>query len=464
MISTQQLYLGLLLFATIFHYSATAAVRLPRIFSDGMVLQRDQATPVWGWADPGEVVAIEFARQKISTKADLDGRWAVALDPMPASSVPLTMHVGPLSIANVLVGDVFQVSGQSNAAMSMGSCKRFSGTMEDIESTTLTSVRIFQIPSGVFKDTPQEDVPVNCVWDSLRPENNAGYSAIAFYFARELYRHLQVPIGIVRASHAGGRAEIKMPKEALLSFELGRKFYENGLKRPKVDGGYPSSDWNGAIAPVIRFGKRGIIWYQGEHNAGSDSFGYCETLPVLIQSWREACGHQEMPFIIVQLPAFDSKGNGWPMLRDSQLAVYRQTKKAGFVVTIDHGEKNDIHPADKKPIGERLAMEARRLIYGDTVTGCGPLFDGFSVEGDKVTVRFSGGSLKKIGDGFKIAGEDRQFFPAVAKINGNSVVVSHSEVPNPKAVRYAWEAFPTVSLFDENGLPASPFRTDNWEK
>jgi sialate O-acetylesterase len=456
------LRIGLLLVAHLFQSPANAAVRLPRIFSDGMILQRDQPVPVWGWADPGEVVTVDFGEQKKSVATDPEGKWSVMLDSLPASAAPRTMKIGSQSITNVLVGDVFQVSGQSNAAMSMDACKRYPGTMEDISNTTLPSVRIFQVPSGEFKETPQEDVPLSCVWDSLRPEKNAGHSAIAFYFARALQEHLQVPIGIVRASHGGGRAEIKMPMEALRSFESGRRFYENGVKRPKVDGGYPSSDWNGAIAPVIRFGKRGILWYQGEHNAGSDSFGYRETLPVLIRSWREACGNLEMPFLIVQLPAFEAPG--WPVLRESQLTAFRQTKNAGFVVAIDHGERDNIHPADKKPIGERLALEARRLIYGETVTGCGPLFDGFCVEGGKVIVRFAGGALKRVGDGFTIAGEDRQFVPATAEIRGKSVVVSSPAVPNPKAVRYAWEGFPSVSLFDENGLPASPFRSDEWVK
>jgi sialate O-acetylesterase len=450
----------LLLIALLFPCLSNAAVRLPRLFSDGMILQRDQPVPVWGWADPGEDVKLEFAGQTKSVKTDTAGKWTATLDPMPASVEPRTLCVGSLSITNVLVGDVFQVSGQSNAASSMDSCKRFPGTTEDIKNTVLPLVRIFVVPWSQFKETPREDVPSTCVWDSLRPEKNASYSAIAFYFAQSLHQHLKVPIGIVRASHAGGMAQIKMPKEALLSYEGGRKFYENAVKRTKVDGGYPSSDWNGAIAPVIRYGKRGIVWYQGEHNAGNGSYGYRETLAVLLRSWREACGNPAMPFLIVQLPAFEAQG--WPMLRESQLVAYRQTKNAGFVVTIDHGEKDNIHPADKKPIGERLALEARRVIYNEKVTGCGPLYDVSVVAGASIVVRFTGDALKKGGSGFTIAGEDKKFLPATAIIRGNTVVVSSPEVPNPVAVRYAWESWPTVGLFDVNGLPASPFRTDEW--
>ena len=192
-------------------------IRLPRIFSDGMILQRDQPVPIWGWADPGEEVRVEFAGQTKSAKADAAGRWTITLDPLPASATPRELHVSRITVHDVLVGDVFQVSGQSNAASSMDSCKRFPGTTDDIKNTLLPTVHIFAVPWNQFYSTPQEDVPATCAWDSLRPEKNASYSAIAFYFARSLHQHLNVPIGIVRASHAGGMAQIKMPKEALLS-------------------------------------------------------------------------------------------------------------------------------------------------------------------------------------------------------------------------------------------------------
>jgi sialate O-acetylesterase len=447
-------------------------LRLPRIFSDGMVLQRDKSVPIWGWADAGENVIVRIAGQVKATRADAAGRWSITLDPLQLGSA-LTMSVsgraGAIQIRDILVGDVFQCSGQSNAAMSMDSCKRYPGTLEDIRSTNLPEVRIFQVPWGQFHATPQEDVPADCAWDSLRPERNAAYSAMAFYFARAMHQHLKIPIGIVRASHAGGMAEIKMPREALLSYDLGRKFYENAIKRPKVDGGYPSSDWNGAIAPVIRYAKRGILWYQGEHNAGSGSYGYRQTLPVLIRSWRRACGDERMPFIIVQLPAHEAKG--WPMLRESQLLAFKQIDNAGFVVMIDHGEKDNIHPADKRFVGERLALEARRVIYGEAVSGCGPLYDHCSIEGSRVIVHFrnfNGGLKSRTGAtlaGFVVAGEDRRFVPATAEIRGDTVVVSNRMVPNPKAVRYAWESFPSdVSLFDSRDLPASPFRTDDWSE
>ena len=251
-----------------------------------------------------------------------------------------------------------------------------------------------------------------------------------------------------------------------------------------VDGGYPCSDWNGVIAPVIRYAKRGIVWYQGEHNAGR-AFAYREILPALIRSWREASGDENLPFIIVQLPAYASPGKGddWPVLRESQQVTHQAVMNTALVVTIDHGEKDNIHPADKQPVGERIALETRRLIYGEKVAGCGPLYAGCAAAGASIIVRFAGpggtgvppvglcargkpnvGEAPMPLEGFAIAGADHKFVPASAVLCDGAVVVSSPAVAKPVAVRYAWSNWPTVSLFDVNGLPAAPFRTDDWEK
>jgi sialate O-acetylesterase len=484
---------------------ASATVSIPRLFSDGAVLQRDKPVLVWGGADAGEEVTVSMTSPEASINpaqlkkamADESGFWSLWLDPLRVGA-PLAMRVSgksnAIDLSDILVGDVFQVSGQSNAAMSMGSCARLPDVNADMLEVKLPQVRIFEVPWALFKDTPQTDVPESCKWKSLNPQTNPGFAALAFYFARSLHQHLGVPIGIVRASHAGGRAEIKMSKEALLSFEGGRKSYDASIKayetakakkeaeKPQVNthdglppepvvtgtvnGGYPSSDWNAAIAPVIRFTKRGIVWYQGEHNAG-DGAKYTETLAVLLQSWREASGDTNMPILLVQLPRYEAKG--WPMLRESQLAAYRHTPNTGFVVTIDLGEKDNIHPADKKPVGERLAFEARRLIYNEDVSGCGPLYRDMTIEGNQAVLRFTniGTGLKAAEgtslEGFQIADSNRNFLPAQAQIVGDTILVQSPEMTRPEAVRYLWESFPPmVSLFNKEGLPASPFRTDTW--
>jgi sialate O-acetylesterase len=483
---------------------ASATVSMPRLFSDGAVLQRDKPVLVWGRADAAEEVTVSITSPEASINpaqlkkamADESGFWSLWLDPLRVGA-PLSMRVSgktnAINLSDILVGDVFQVSGQSNAAMSMGSCARLPDVKADMLQVKLPQVRIFEVPWALFKDTPQADVPESCKWKSLSPQTNPGFAALAFYFARSLHQHLGVPIGIVRASHAGGKAEIKMSKEALLSFEAGRKSYDASIKAYEtakakkeaeksqsntpdglppepvatgtVNGAYPSSDWNGAIAPVIRFTKSGLVWYQGEHNAGDPD--YTEKLSVLLQSWREACGDANMPILLVQLPRYEAKG--WPMLRESQLAVHRNTPDTGFVVTIDLGEKDNIHPADKKQIGERLALEARRLIYSEEVSGCGPLYQDITIEGNKAVIHFTntGTGLKAAEstslEGFQIADSKRNFLPAQVHIVGDTVVVQSPEITHPEAVRYLWESFPmTVSLFNKEGLPASPFRTDAW--
>ncbi|MEI7730656.1 MAG: sialate O-acetylesterase [Verrucomicrobiota bacterium] len=507
----------LLCLALLFPCLAGATVHLPHLFSHGMGLQRDQPVPFWGWAEPGESVTVEFAEQVKPVKADATGKWQIALDPLPASAAPRTLRINSASVTNVLVGDVFLCSGQSNMAMSMEAARRYPGTAEDIQSTSLPAVRFFQAPNATFRETPQEDVEAK--WEPVAPANNAHLSAVAFYFAKSLHAHLQVPLGILRASHGGGSAEIKMPREALLSVPSGKKFYEDAIKRaspesvaarnrifqeryeaavrdakakgakppepPKpvsaVDGGYPCSDWNGVIAPIIPYAKRGIVWYQGEHNAGR-AFAYREIFPALIRSWRAASGQPGLPFLFVQLPAYDSPGKSddWATLRESMLVTLQTVTNTAMIVTIDHGERDNIHPADKQPVGERLALEARRLIYGQPVTGCGPLYARFTVDGANLVVRFRDTGVSPVSlsatttpamggtpmllSGFTLAGEDRKFVAATAVIRGNTVVLSSPAVPKPVAARYAWANWPQPSLFDAQGLPASPFRTDDWEK
>lgn len=505
--SSKRIYqLIILIHLSLLLCSASADVSLARLFSDGAVLQREKPVLVWGRADPGEEVTVSLSSphpminptQSKNAITDESGAWSVWLEPLQVGT-PISMRVtgksNVIEVSDMLVGDVFQISGQSNAAMSMGSSAAgLPEVKEDMAKVTLPEVRIFEVPWAQFKDTPQSDVPDSCQWKSLSPKTNPGFAALAFYFARSLHQHLGVPIGIVRASHAGGKAEIKMPKEALLSFEVGRKSYENAMKayeaakakkqsetpqantpdglppEPKVsgtvNGGYPSSDWNGSIAPVIRYTKRGVVWYQGEHNAG-DGAKYTETLTVLLQSWRDACGDVTMPILLVQLPRHEAKG--WASIRESQLLAHRKTPHTGFVVTIDLGEKDNIHPADKRPVGERLALEARRLIYGEKVSGCGPLYQKLTSEGNKAIIHFTnaGSGLKSAEEedlkGFMIADSKRIFLPAQAEIVGDTVVVHSQEMTHPEAVRYLWESFPpTVSLFNKEGLPASPFRTDDW--
>lgn len=493
---------------------ARATVRLPHIFSDRMILQRDQPVAVWGWAEPGETVVVRVAEQNKPATASADGKWSVTLDPLRVGRA-LTMTVNgatsTVTVTDVLVGDVFLCSGQSNMAMSLDAAKRHPGVAEDVATADFPRIRFFKTPDLMSK-TPEEDVPA--VWEPITPRNAAGFSAVAFYFGRGLHAHVGVPIGLIRASHAGGPAEAKMPRAALLTLDIGRRYDDDARRReaswtperlaafnsdtlakweiavkdaaargtkspakPKprasaIDFAYPASDYNAQIAPVICFTQRAVLWYQGEHNAArARAFEYRRLFPRLIESWREASGQPDLPFIFVQLPAFGAAGAGddWPLIRESQLLTLRTVPHTAMVTAIDTGERDNVHPADKQPIGERLALEARRLLYREGVTGCGPLYDHFTIDGPRIVVHFRhlGGGLRgrdgtSLG-GFMVAGADRIFFPATAKIVGDDIVVQHSEIPQPIAVRYAWAGFPAVSLFNPSGVPASPFRTDDWD-
>ena len=490
-----------------------AAVRLPQVFSEGMVLQREKPVLIWGWADPGEPVTVEIAGQQQRTTANLHGRWQVTLEPVRASSAVYLVVRGAanaLAIEEVLVGEVFLCSGQSNMAMSMAAATRLPGVADDLAAANFPEIRFFKTPDLMSK-MPEQDIAAK--WEPITPENLPKHSAVAFYFSRALHAHLGVPIGIIRASHAGGPAEAKMPLPALLQLDIGRAYYESARKREQswtpermasfnldmlskweaavkeseargakppskptprrsaIDFSFPASDYNAQIAPVIAYGKRAVLWYQGEHNASrTRAFEYRRLFPALIHSWRDEMGDPGMPFIFVQLPAFGaSPGDDWPALRESQLLTLRAVPRTGLVTTIDTGERDNIHPADKFPVGERLSREVRRLAFGENVSGCGPLAASHSVTGDRVVVRFDfigGGLVGRDGatlGGFTIAAADRKFVPANAAIVGDTVVVSSPAAPQPVAVRYAWEAWPTVSLFNREGLPASPFRTDDWD-
>ena len=494
----------------LFGQYAKAEVKLPAIFSDGMVLQRNKPVLIWGFGSPGERISVEIAGQVKTALTDTAGNWSIKLSPLKVGK-PLQLMVkgreNQIALQDILVGEVFLCSGQSNMAMSLDACKRFGNpnAQTDAQQTTLPMVRIFQTPNSLFAAQPQKDVPGQ--WQSLSPERNLNYSAIAFYFSRSMYSYLKVPIGIIRSSNAGGPIEAKMPLGALLSVDCGKNYYDEVMKRsdpetmkkqadeilkkwekdvrdvtavgqvpPKkptvrnpLNGAYPAADWNGVIAPVIRYTKTAVLWYQGEHNVAR-AFDYRKLLPVLISAWRAESGNPDLPFIFIQLPAFASitMNDNWALIRESQLDVLKKTQHTGMVVTINTGDRKNIHPADKDIVADRIFKETQHLIYGEQVSGCGPLFDSFKVEGEKMILKFNhiNGSMKflpgQAGKGFFIAGEDRKFYAATALIKGSSLEVSATDVPRPVAVRYAWAGFPEVSLVDAFDMPASPFRTDNW--
>lgn len=485
--------------------TALADVRLPAIFSDHAVLQRDATVPVWGWAEPGEEVTVSVAGQSRTTKADQQGKWRVDFANLQAGG-PHTLTVNgknTIAVNDVLIGEVWLGSGQSNMAMAVNRANNFE---REAASANHSQIRMFTVTSG-----PSKTAQTDCkgAWEVCSPETVARFSATAYFFGREIHKALNVPVGLINSSVGGtpieswidGDAQRALP-ELKMFFELQKaedaKFdavaakakYEKDLaawkeksKAAKAAGtkapaaprdpvalrdrkGDVGGLFNGKIAPLIPYAIRGALWYQGEANSQDPKAPFYEhQLPLLVRDWRAKWGY-EFPFAWVQLPNFTRAGEGWMLVREAMLKSL-SVPKTGMAVTIDIGDPKDIHPKNKQDVGKRLAGWALAAVYGQMgVAHSGPLPISHKVVDDKIEIAFKhtecglvarGGELK----GFEIAGADGQWKPAKAHIEivgGYVVRVSSPEVKEPIAVRYAWADNPVCNLFCGDGLPASPFR------
>ncbi|MFN9719409.1 MAG: sialate O-acetylesterase [Planctomycetota bacterium] len=487
-----------------------AELKLAAVFSDHLVLQRDKSVPVWGWAERGETITVEFGEQTQQAIADESGRWQARLEPMEASAEARTLTVRSektdrkVEVADVLVGEVWLGSGQSNMAMTVNRAKDFES---EKAAAHFPLIRMFREDSKAAA-TAQTDSSGQ--WMVCSPETVSGFSATLYFFGRELHRELNVPVGLINSSVGGTPIESWVAEEAQatvpelrnqleaqakaaasvneatlkadyekqlarwnIQVEKARKENRKTPRRPanpleamRRKGG-SGGLFNGKIAPLIPYSIRGVVWYQGEANAqpGQATF-YQYQLPLLVRDWRARWG-EELPFAWVQLPNFSREGHGWPLVREAMLKTL-SVPKTGMAIAIDIGEAKDIHPKNKQEVGRRLALWALGDIYHRAVAAIsGPLPVEYQQLDNSIRVTFThadgglvadGGELK----GFVVAGEDQQWKPAQARILGTAVVVSSPEVARPVAVRYAWSADPDCNLFNTAGLPASPFRTDNW--
>ncbi|MGQ9523423.1 MAG: sialate O-acetylesterase [Armatimonadota bacterium] len=486
---------------------ALAEVRMPSLFSDNMVLQRGLPLKVRGWADPGERVVVELNGQKASARAGADGRWTVRLKPMDAGG-PYTMTIAgknTLSFGNVVVGEVWVCSGQSNMEWPVAASNN---AQREVASADYPMIRLFTVPHKVAT-VPQEDTAGK--WEICSPRTVGGFSAVGYFFGREIHKRLGVPVGLINTSWGGTPAEAWTSRSALESEEILKpilerwdhelanypqalaryrealaKWEEEATKarqkgktppeKPKEPGDPTANPWlasglyNGMIAPLTPYAIRGAIWYQGESNADR-AYQYRTLFPAMIRDWRRAWQIGNFPFFFVQLANFmDTKpepaDDAWAELREAQLMTL-SLPKTGMAVTIDIGDAKDIHPRNKQDVGYRLALAALKVAYGQDVVHSGPLYKSMKIEGDKVRIRFTnvGGGLVARGGplkGFAVAGADRKFVWANAEIDGDTVVVWSEHVPKPVAVRYAWASNPVCNLYNAAGLPASPFRTDDW--
>ena len=501
--------------------TAFADVKLPAVISDNMVLQQGKAARIWGWAEPGEqiMVGVSWRNMAWGVTADKNGKWSFVMTP-PKTAGPYEMTFSgknTITIKNILFGEVWVCSGQSNMQMSVRSS---ANAEQEIAEADYPNIRLFAVERKVAEQ-PQAD----CVgsWQLCNPQTVPGFSAAAYFFGRKLAQSLEVPVGLIHTSWGGTPAEawtrmgvleseadcapiLQRFDEAMAKYPEAKKKYEEELnkwkeavekaksegeeppRRPRAPFGpgnphSPAGLYNAMIAPLIPYGIQGAIWYQGESNAGR-AYQYRALFPAMITNWRNDWGQGDFPFLFVQLANFmavspEPVDSAWAELREAQLMTLA-LPNTGMAVILDIGEADDIHPKNKQDVGKRLALWALAKTYGQKLVCSGPIYKSMKRElravvrgsalGTEGRIRLffdhvGGGLVARGGEamkGFAVAGDDRKFVWADAKIDGNTVVVSSDEVSKPAAVRYGWANNPVCNLYNKEGLPASPFRTDDW--
>lgn len=496
----------MVILSVFFVSQAQAVVSLPALFSDHMVLQRNKDIPVWGHSDAHEVVTVTIGSQEVVTTADATGSWFLHLAPIKAGG-PYTLTVqgnNTVTFNDVLIGDVWICSGQSNMAWSV---KRSNNAQKEIASAQYPKIRLFGVKRAAAQ-IPQQDVKGS--WAVCDSQSVSNFSAVGYFFGRRLHKTLDVPIGLINTSWGGTPVEAWTSLPALQATSDYAPLHKRWTKRiaayPKAQEKFkvklenwkvasdslkalgqkvprrpgapqgpnhphrPSVLYNGMIAPLIPYAIQGAIWYQGESNAGR-AYQYRTLFTTMIHNWRADWGQGAFPFLFVQLANFrkieeQPVESDWAELREAQQMALA-LPNTGMAVTIDIGEADDIHPQNKQDVGFRLALAAESQVYGKNKPFSGPTYKSMQIENGKIRIVFdhTNGGLKKKGKtltGFAIAGGDKKFVWADAKIDGNSVLVSSRDVINPVAVRYAWANNPVCNLYNGANLPASPFRTDTW--
>ena len=475
--------------------AARADVKLPNIFGDHMVLQQGQKNKVWGVADAGEAVTVSIGGQTHATKAGDDGKWHVMLDALPVGG-PHDLSVqgkNLVKFADVLVGEVWICSGQSNMQWSVNAAND-----PDLEraAARFPKIRMVNVPQ-VGTQEPQWNFQGK--WQVCAPETVGNFSAVGYFFGRQLHQTLDVPVGLINNAWGGSACEAWVRRDLLASdakfktlmeswtqreaqFEALSKKAEltedekkqlNGLRGPMSGNARPANIYNGVLKSHLGYGIRGAIWYQGESNAGR-AYQYRDLFPLMIDSWRKEWGQGDFPFYWVQLADFRAERpepaeSDWAELREAQTMTMSRLPNTGEAVIIDIGEGKDIHPKNKVDVGRRLARWALAKDYGVNIPFQSPRFKSAETSGGKMTLTFDhvGGGWRPFDvaepRGFAIAGEDRKFVWASAKVLPDGrIEVWSDKVSAPVAVRYAWADNPVCNMYSVNGLPLTPFRSDDW--
>lgn len=485
--------------------SAVAEVRLPHLFSDHTVLQREAPIHVWGWSEPEEKVTVRFHAQMRSAEANAEGEWSVWLMPEQAGGPYTLTAQGNLSgatstvtVSDVLVGDVWVASGQSNMEFPL---KGFGGNTvlkngaEEIAHATVPTVRLLRIERK-SSAVPVEDV--DGTWTLCTPETAANFSAVAYFFGREISQKEHVPVGLIDATWGGTPVAswisldgIGADASLMPIFAARARFADEQSNAARVQAAekredaaalaahqpLPKHSWhpdetswrpaalfNGMIAPMTPYSIKGVIWYQGESDSAPVTASiYARSFSAMIGDWRNHWREGNFPFLFVQISSYKSDGEHWGVLRDQQRRTLAVSNTA-MAVSLDVGTPDNVHPPDKQTVGARLAVAARAMVYGEAVDYSGPMFRQATRDGAEIRVWFdhAKGLNSKGGEltGFEIAGADKQFVPATARIDGASVEVNSVAVKNPEYVRYGWENVTTANLYNAAGLPASTFTSE----
>ncbi len=495
--------------------AAQAEVKLPAILGDHMVLQQKQANPIWGWDRPGTKVTVTFGPQTKTGVADAQGKWTVKLDPLPASAKPAVMNIrgtNEVKLSNILVGEVWICSGQSNMQWSVS--QSYDADLE-IATAKFPQIRLISVPQ-VGTQEPQDDF--KGAWAECSPANVGEFSAVGFFFGRTLHQTLDVPVGLIDNAWGGSAAEAWVRRDVLekdgrfsqlladwakrekdLASEAAAKAYATALEawkkraaeakaakkefrerapqspQQQLSGNHrPANIYNGVLRPTIGYGIKGAIWYQGESNSGR-AYEYGYLFPLMIQHWRDEWKQGDFPFYWVQLADYMAEkpepgDSAWAELRESQTKTQNAIKNGGQAVIIDIGEGRDIHPRNKRDVADRLVRWALAKDYGLKIPYRSPEYQSVEIQGNKavVTLDTFGSSLYTFDvqevKGLAICGEDKKWVWATGKLVGtNKIEVSAPSVAKPVAVRYAWSDNPVCNLFSKEGLPVTPFRTDSFE-
>lgn len=448
----------------IFTISAWSQIRLASVFGNAMVLQQQTEVPVWGWAGPTQEVVVKGSWNNVEVKTitDHNSRWKVTLS-TPAAGGPYTISIKTtyeVILQNVMIGEVWLCSGQSNMEWSMNAS---ADGVEEIPNANHPNIRLFHVARSAA-NFPQ--IRGEGKWTVCTPETVAGFSAVGYFFGKKLHSDLNVPIGLIASSWGGTPAEAWTPDSVIYSDEE-LKVSSEKISHRRWGPKEPGHIYNSMIHPSTPFSLAGVIWYQGESNVEAPD-SYKKLMEAMINSWRTAFNKQ-FPFYYVQIApyAYDRPYEG-TLIREQQTKML-DIPNTGMVVISDVVEDvKDIHPRFKKPVGERLANYALTETYGKSgMAYKSPMYKSMKIDKDKIIISFDdcpNGLISKGGDPteFMIAGEDRRFIPAVAKIKENTVIVSAKEVKKPAAVRFAWDNTSIPNLFSKEGLPVSCFRTDDW--